>query len=269
MKHFIQILLTCSLISTTIAPAAMAQKRGKTAEQKLLTEKWTLSAVNTDPVKGADVRMSFDAKSGQVYVQACNSFQGNYYLENKQGEISFDRMRGTLKWCPDDNIQQLERKLVNSVFNEKICTYSVLGNFLTLVDHQGTSYTWINDAQASLQKYLESNSWKLIELDGFTGVYDQTIEFDFKENKIWGHAGCNNYFASFTIGNDVIYPGPIGTTRRACVDPVQNKDEAKFLEILNSGPLFFDVADQTLNFYKDGRIVLMFARNGKPKIYEH
>lgn len=266
MKKFLQIIMACGLLAT-VPNVTTAQAQKIPITSSVLSQQWTLQSVNGQPVKDMKVKMSFDAKKNQVSINACNNFTGSYIINERATILQFVRMAGTMKWCADDNIQDLE-KLLTTLFAKNYAHYDVYGNAMTLSDMSGNVYIWINDAQDRLQKYMENYSWKLVQMNGLTGVYDQTIEFDFKENRVYGHAGCNNYFATLDIYSDRFNPGPLGVTRKACVDAVQNRDETKFLELMNQEDLYFDVADQVLNVYKDGEIILMFNRHGAPKIYE-
>ena len=45
----------------------------------------------------------------------------------------------------------------------------------------------------------------------------------------------------------------------ACIGEEGNKTEQKMLSYLNNKDLRFDVADQTLNFYLNDRLVMMFG----------
>jgi heat shock protein HslJ len=51
----------------------------------------------------------------------------------------------------------------------------------------------------------------------------------------------------------------MGSTLRACVDEDRNRLESEFLKLISDKTLKYDVAEQTLNFYENNHLVLMFG----------
>ncbi|MNE85279.1 META domain protein [compost metagenome] len=74
-----------------------------------------------------------------------------------------------------------------------------------------------------------------------------------------GNTGCNNFSGTYETNGDHISFDKVASTRMACIGEEANKTEQKMLSYLNNKDLRFDVADQTLNFYLNDRLVMMFV----------
>ena len=62
-------------------------------------------------------------------------------------------------------------------------------------------------------------SWKVIRMDGMDDIsINPTFEFMEEENRVAGFAGCNNYFATYSISGQELKIGAAGSTRKMCQD---------------------------------------------------
>ncbi len=111
--------------------------------------------------------------------------------------------------------------------------------------------------------YIYKNNWKLIQLNGQTLTNSKVnIQFDGQEKRFSGSAGCNRMFGTYTSeGNNLTFSAA-ASTRMACLDAETSKTETQVLQAISNQQYTFDVADQTLNLYKNGKIVMMFGTNG-------
>jgi heat shock protein HslJ len=55
----------------------------------------------------------------------------------------------------------------------------------------------------------------------------------FKDGKVSGSAGCNNFHGTYATEGSKLQLGPLGTTRRACEEPLMTQ-EREFLAALAS-----------------------------------
>lgn len=107
--------------------------------------------------------------------------------------------------------------------------------------------------------FILKHNWKLIQMNGITQT-NTTAYLNFKDDKsMSGSGGCNRIFGGFELNNDQITFKNIASTMMACPDGDRNKLEHDFLKLLSNNSFKFDVAEQTLNFYKDNKLVLMFG----------
>lgn len=81
---------------------------------------------------------------------------------------------------------------------------------------------------------LEPNSTYVVEWIGALPLIDNsylTITLD-QDGRAFGTAGCNHWFASYTMKDQQISFGPAGSTRMMCA-PALMEQEQRFLEALS------------------------------------
>ncbi len=85
---------------------------------------------------------------------------------------------------------------------------------------------------------LAGSEWRPIEVEGaaIEGAPEVFLQFR-GEGKVTGHGGCNRFFGSFTLDGDRIEFGPFGATRKACPQPVMDR-EREFLDTLEKTTTF-------------------------------
>jgi len=114
--------------------------------------------------------------------------------------------------------------------------------------------------EEDIWSFINGKTFKLIQLDNIGQDYKKAfIQFDANEGKVSGNSSCNRFFGTYTANGNSVTFSNLGSTRMACLSDEDNKTEQKMLNYLSNATLRFDVADQTLNFYKDSRLVMMFA----------
>ena len=107
---------------------------------------------------------------------------------------------------------------------------------------------------------LVGSTWLVEDIEG-GGVIDflqSTLTFDSAE-KVTGMGGCNNFFGAVKIDDLAIKLGPLGATRKACGDAIDNQ-EFRFFQVLEKVRSF--ELDQGLLFLLDseGKQVLRLSR---------
>lgn len=61
--------------------------------------------------------------------------------------------------------------------------------------------------------------WTVIKIKGLEQLSaSPTMIFEEKDSKVYGFAGCNNYFSTYTISENTLSFGPAGATRKLCPD---------------------------------------------------
>ena len=113
--------------------------------------------------------------------------------------------------------------------------------------------------------FIQKKRWNLIQLDGTTleqsGIW---LDFDTAQKRFSGNGGCNRIGGNYDADNQQIKFNQVISTRMACVDQAANERESSFLRLLSDHTYTFDIADQTLNLYDSGKVVLMFGMTDKP-----
>lgn len=107
--------------------------------------------------------------------------------------------------------------------------------------------------------YVLKNKWRLIQMNGVTQETSPVyLKFDGAKQTVNGNSGCNNFFGGYVSTEGILTFKHMAGTRMACSEEL-NKLENQFLALISDQSFKYDVADQTLNFYKDNKLVLMFG----------
>lgn len=118
----------------------------------------------------------------------------------------------------------------------------------------------ISTKKADSWTFVTKHNWKLIQINGTTPKNTTAyLSFQADKNAMSGSGGCNRIFGGFELKDNQISFKGIASTKMACADADKSKLEADFLKLLSNNSFRYDVADQTLNFYKDNKLVLMFG----------
>lgn len=228
-------------------------------------QKWTLIHLNGDAVAGGAIHLTFDPKGNRFSGSGgCNTMFGSFTYDKNNRTITFGNVASTLMACADENANRLENEY-SKALNLKTFTIETKGNLLTFYKEGGKVLEFTNNTGAGPQsgelwKYIAGNQWKLIQIEGEAQEDSPvTIAFNPQEQRFSGNSACNNYFGTYETSKNTITFGPAASTRRACTDQKLMALERTFLGLLGDQTLTFDVADQTLNFYKGNRLILMFG----------
>jgi heat shock protein HslJ len=118
--------------------------------------------------------------------------------------------------------------------------------------------------------FIKKKRWNLIQLNGTTLTQSPIwLEFEPEQKRFTGHGGCNRLGGNYEADNKQVQFKEVISTRMACVDDSANERESTFLRLLNDHTYTFDIADQTLNLYDSGRVILMFGMQDKPVATAH
>ncbi len=98
------------------------------------------------------------------------------------------------------------------------------------------------------------NKWNIISMNGVDSFErNPTIEFDDKEKKVSGFAGCNNFFGVYKSSNGQLNLNKMGLTRKMCPDMTV---ENAFINNLRSVS-YYKIEDDKLNFFnKDDELTI-------------
>jgi len=109
----------------------------------------------------------------------------------------------------------------------------------------------------SVAAFLARFKWNLLQLNG-KDVTDSkaSIGFDAKNGTVAGTTGCNNFWGNFSIKGNQISFRHLASTMRACNGANIEND---FFQIFEQKQIQFDIAEQTLNLYIDGKLIMIFG----------
>lgn len=116
-----------------------------------------------------------------------------------------------------------------------------------------------NEAATELA-FIAKYKWNLIQMNGITLTEPSAyLVFQADGKRMGGFTGCNRIGGTFELTKDTITFAKIASTLMACTDENRNKLEATLQQLLSDGKFHYDIADQTLNFYQNDQLVLMFG----------
>lgn len=120
------------------------------------------------------------------------------------------------------------------------------------------------DMDAEPKASLEGVRWLLVSymnaagetVDALADV-EVTAEFD-ADGRVSGQAGCNSYFADYTVEGNALTVGEAGSTLKACMPDEIMEQEAAFIAALQSGATFSFAGDMLQIANAGGETVLTF-----------
>jgi heat shock protein HslJ len=236
-------------------------------------KKWVLVKMDGAAVPGTGIWMEFDPPTKRVHGKSgCNGLMGAYSTSGNN--ITFNQTAGTLMACPDEEVMRREVAFMKHL-SDRTFQYEVAGPDVNLLENGEVALQFSlqdkagsPDAAAAgsappddrLWAFIGSKKWNVIKLNDETlidsGIW---IEFDTAQQRFHGKGGCNSISGSYQTTNDQISFSQGISTRMACPDANVMRREAAFLKLLSEHTFRYDVAEQTLNLYEDGKIVVMFG----------
>lgn len=251
------------------------QKIGVSKKQLVLSDisdkKWILTNINGKAVDHSKIWILFNAKELRFSGNGgCNGVFGAFTYNEKNHTITFGAGASTLMACSDDEINKLESEYMAALNTktfrvendgEHLSLYKGNVKVLQFVQDKADSDVAVNPSEKnSAWNFVVKNRWKLIQINGKAQRNSPIfLAFDGAQKRFNGNSGCNNYFGTYQNDDKTITFGAAASTRRACVDQAMNVLERDYLALLSEKTLTYDVADQTLNFYRDNKLVLMFG----------
>ncbi|WOF17137.1 META domain-containing protein [Methanoplanus sp. FWC-SCC4] len=202
--------------------------------------------VSATLVLGEDKKISGNA--------GCNNFFGEYTLENNSFKTGV--LGTTLMACFDE-----ETALVESIFLknlDKASSIKLAGDKLAILDESGKEILVFEKAT------LAGSEWELLSMkegDAIVSIpANTTVSLSFKEGKISGNTGCNNYFANYNTDEiSEIEFGLPGSTKMYC-DEETMKTESSYLGLLEDVK-GYRISGNTLTLTdSEGKTLLNFKR---------
>lgn len=238
----------------------ISKKKVKSAavlDSDFLNKKMVLTKINGKKVDNESVYFTLNdnkmsGKSG------CNRFSASYKLNGSKLEVTPGM--GTLMAC-DEESMRLEEEFLKTLEtkNFDIETAGSVVKFKTTNSKQIVMEFNI-PSENDIWSFIDGKKWKLFMLENVGQDYGKAfIQFDAKNKKVSGNSGCNNFFGTYLTAENTITFKALGSTRMACLDQETSNAESKILKYLSDATVSFDVADQTLNFYVNDQLIMIFG----------
>lgn len=178
---------------------------------------------------------------------ACNRYFGSYALVDGRLQIT-GPLGSTMMACEDARMAQ-EAAFLQAL---QALTNVALVDGKLVIDYPGGQLVFAPQQPLPLQGTL----WQLLSFSLPTGItstlLDTTITAEFGDVTVVGSSGCNNYFADFEALDDVVTIGPLGMTKMACAEEI-NQQEMLFAELLQAAVKLTIAGDTLTLTTADGR----------------
>ncbi len=254
IKLFLPLLVILSLVLSACQSLLDVRAQGSDILD-LQGTSWVLVEINGQPVlPGTLPTLVFDdaALGGNG---GCNTFGGDYTQDGDS--LTIGALFSTLMYC--EGVSDQEQAYLAAL--QAANSFRVAGGRCAILDASG-AVTLVFDPQDTA---LEGKTWLLTAYalpNALTSLIAGTqITARFGEGSMSGSAGCNNYFASYTLDGNKVTFGPAGATKMYCETPEGlMQQETAFLTAIEQA-VSYRVEGRMLTFYNaEGQIVLQFVQ---------
>ncbi|MHC5310483.1 hypothetical protein ACYSNM_10550 [Myroides sp. LJL116] len=183
----------------------------------------------------------------------------NNLLQISTGKIDFQVFKNS-------SLSRKNKKALRSVFNQQNLVFTTIDTTTFLYKNKISQKSMALDKvkQQGLYSYIIKHQWKVIQIHQENlGFSNQMVElsFDPNQNLVSVKDKENHFFLRyyFDFPTNTVHFSKIENHPDSLLSPKSKLLEST-LEILNHQSYLFDVADQTLNLYKDDAIILMLAK---------
>lgn len=187
---------------------------------------------------------------------ACNSYFGEYTIED--GNLAISGIGSTMMLCAEGMEQ--ETAFLGAL--QATTAYRIEADRLILLSAGGDTLAVLAKLQHA---QLEGPLWQLSTLNnGQLAVSSLPagveITAQLADGRVSGSAGCNKYFADYTVDGDQLTVSGVGSTKMFCGEPKGVMDqEALFLQALEKAARF-EIREQSLTIFNaEGGVLLQFA----------
>ncbi len=247
------------LVILSLALSACASLPGARAEggqaPDLKGTAWVLVEIGGQPVVENSLPTLNFSEGALGGNGSCNTFGGDYTQDGDK--LTVGPLFSTMMYC--EGVSDQEQAYLAAL--QAAASFRVVDGRLTILDASG-AVSLVFDPQDTS---LEGRPWLLTAYavpDAVTSLIPDTqITAQFANGNMSGSAGCNNYFASYTLEGNAVTFGPAGATKMYCETPEGlMQQEAAFLSAIEKAASY-RVEGRTLTFFDaNGQIVLQFVQ---------
>ena len=210
--------------------------------------------------------IGFDTNTGKVFGNSgCNRMMGSFDVNAKPGTIDLGAMASTRMACPD---MTLEQNVLSALGQVK--KYKKLGKENIALCGSSNRPIIVLQKKAPTVKLSDlSGKWIISEAGGQSIPEGEKIlkeglpnmEFDMKDNKVHGNAGCNIFNSTVVLDDQDISSitiNPAATTMMACPDM---EVEGRVMKALNEVKSFGKLAGGGIGLYDaDNTLVMVLVK---------
>ncbi len=237
---------------------AKTSKVSQTTNLDIFNKKLVLTELNGQKISDGSIYFEMNDSNKTVSGKSgINRFNSSF--EFKNNELIIKPGMSTLM-AGDPKTMELENEFSKAI--QSPFKVIQIGNEVKFTNVKTNKVEMIFNIPTTndIWSFIDGKEWKLFMLENVGRDFgNASIKFNVAENKVSGNNGCNRFFGNYNTASDEIIFDSLGTTRMACKDEESKETERKMMHYLNNSTLRFDVAEQTLNFYKDDKLVMMFG----------
>ncbi len=227
---------------------------------------WTLTSYVHDgtPVQAlatTTITLDFSGDGSITGSAGCNHYFAS--CEVKGTAITIGSAGSTMMYCDTPGVMDQESTYLSLLGQAK--TFTVDGNRLTFYDSKGTAILMFAKTIPPGPEPFLGTDWTLESIHTAdavsSGIAGTTINAVFGEDgKVSGSAGCNRYFATYTVSGTSLSIGPAGSTRMYCGEPGVMQQESTFLMYLSQTKTYAIKGDRLSLADGNGSTLLSFAK---------
>ena len=243
---------------------------GQAPEPRLDGTGWTLTGYvhNGTPAQaliGTTVTLDF-GNDGRITGSAgCNRYFASY--DTKGTAITIGQAGSTEMYCITPGVMEQESAYLTLL--GKATTITVQSDRLALADTKGTTILMFAKTVPPVQEPFVGTNWTLASFhiaDAVSSVMaGTTITAVFGDDgQVSGSAGCNRYFAQYTMTGTLLSIGPAGSTKMHCGTPGVMQQESTYLALVNQVKTFTIEGDRLTLADTKGATILSFAKSVLP-----
>jgi heat shock protein HslJ len=243
---------------------------GQAPEPRLIGTGWTLvgyvhNDTPTQAVSGTKVTLDFGDEGRISGSAGCNRYFASY--EMKGTAISIGQAGSTMMFCGTTGV--MEQEIAYLMLLSQAKTITTDGDRLTLSDAKGTTLLTFAKTVLPVPAPLIGTNWTLASLHAAdavsSGITGTTITAVFGEDgSVAGSAGCNRYFAQFTVKGTSLSISPAGSTKMFCGTPGVMQQESTYFALLRQATTFTIDGDRLTLSDAKGTPLLMFSKTDLP-----
>lgn len=231
---------------------------------------WALTGYvhNGTPVQAlTTTKVTLDfGNDGQITGTAgCNRYFASYKVTGTA--ITIGQAGSTEMYCGEPGVMDQESAYLILLGQAK--TYTIKDDRLSLADAKGTTILSYAKTVSPPQEPLIGTNWTLESFhtaDAASSVLTGTsITAVFgPEGSVSGSAGCNHYFASYTMTETLFSIGPAGSTKMACGTKGVMHQESTYLSLLSQTKSYTIKGDKLTLADARGSPILSYAKSVLP-----
>lgn len=257
-------------VSICMAGVALAMTSCRSVESVVtlssISGEWSIVEVNGAKVvsneNGTEPFIGFDTAAGRVYGSSgCNRMMGGFDANAAPGSLEFKGMGSTRMMCPDMTTENNILNALNQVKSYKKGSK----NKMYLCNASKRPVIVLEKKVADVSVSALDGEWLIKEAGGEAvpaGMEKQPfLNFDLKDKRIYGNAGCNGINGGFVTSTEnaksISFPAVI-STMMACPDM---EVESRVLKAINEVKSFDVLSDGKVGLYDaNGGLMLLLEK---------